>query len=96
VVNDRFRSVNGQFESTSTVFADALNIRPAGSSMEVIVGLTINTDRSRIVGVSADFSDEFTQTTVNDTIRFAVIAVESDFTVNATGYKIEQGHDELE
>ena len=90
VVNDRFRSVDSSITSETIVFAEALNIRPAGSSMEVTSSLSINTDTSRIVGITANSTSEFTQTTVNDTLRLAVASLSATATASIIAFKVKQ------
>lgn len=90
VVNDRFRSFDSSITSETIVFAEALNIRPAGSSMEVTTSLSINTDNSRIVGVTANNISEFTQTTVNDTLRLAVATLSATATASILAFKVKQ------
>ena len=90
VVNDRFRLVDSSITSETNVFAEALNIRPAGSSMEVTTSLSINTDNSRIVGITANNTSEFTQTTVNDTLRLAVASLSATATASIIAFKVKQ------
>jgi len=95
VINDRFRGIDTAIEAEFTQSAEALNIRPAGSSMEVFASLAVNTDNSKIAGIDAAVSSEFTQNTINDTIRFGIVSVNSEFTATATAFRIEQAHADL-
>ena len=89
-INDRFRSFDSSITSETNVFAEALNIRPAGSSMEVTTSLSINTDNSRIVGITANSTSEFTQTTINDTLRLAVASLSATATASIIAFKVKQ------
>ena len=90
VLNDRFREVTSNQTVTATLGCDALNIRPAGSAMAVTASMSINTDNSRIVGITSNNNSEFTQTTVNEILRLAVAALSANTTISILAFKVKQ------